>query len=54
MMLMCLMVSVTAALAQTKVTGIVVEDGTEEPIIGASVMITGTKKGVVTDIKGNY
>ena len=54
MMLMCLMVSVTAALAQTKVTGIVVEDGTEEPIIGASVMITGTKKGVVTDINGNF
>ena len=54
MMLMCLMVSVTAALAQTKVTGIVVEDGTEEPIIGASVMVTGTKKGVVTDINGKF
>ncbi|MCM1146290.1 MAG: SusC/RagA family TonB-linked outer membrane protein [Bacteroidales bacterium] len=42
------------ALAQTKVTGVVVEDGTEEPIIGASVMVTGTKKGVVTDINGNF
>lgn len=49
-MLLC----VGAALAQTRITGVVVEDGTDEPIIGASVMITGTKKGVITDINGNF
>ena len=41
-------------MAQTRITGVVVEDGTDEPIIGASVMITGTKKGVITDINGNF
>ncbi|MDE7088548.1 MAG: carboxypeptidase-like regulatory domain-containing protein, partial [Prevotella sp.] len=54
MMLMCLLVSVTTALAQTKVTGTVLEDGTDEPIIGASVMIAGSKKGVTTDINGHF
>lgn len=54
MMLMCLLVSVTTAVAQTKVTGTVLEDGTDEPIIGASVMIAGSKKGVTTDINGHF
>ena len=36
-----------------KVTGHVV-DAQGEPVIGASVIIKGQQKGVVTDIDGNY
>ena len=37
----------------TTVKGNVV-DKTAEPIIGASITITGTTKGSVTDIDGNF
>lgn len=43
----------TVALAQTKVTGKVV-DATGEPIIGASVMQKGTNNGSITDLDGNF
>ena len=37
-----------------EVHGSVVDDVTKEPLVGVSVMIKGTKEGVVTDEKGNY
>ena len=40
-------------MAQTTVTGNV-KDGTGEPIIGASVIVTGTSNGTVTDFDGNF
>ena len=51
--LACIVMS-SLAFAQTKVTGTVisVEDG--EPIPGASVLIEGTKTGVVTDANGKF
>lgn len=42
------------ALAQTKVSGTVVSQGDGEPIIGASVLVEGTKVGTVTDIDGKF
>ena len=39
-------------MAQTTVMGNV-KDGTGEPIIGASVIVTGTSNGTVTDFDGN-
>ena len=36
-----------------KVTGRVV-DSAGEPLIGATIMVEGSKDGVVTDIDGNY
>ncbi len=42
-----------AALAQTRITGIVV-DAQNEPIIGASIIIKGTSLGTVTDTDGRY
>ena len=36
------------------VTGTVVEDKSQEPLIGATVLEKGTNNGVVTDIDGNY
>ena len=51
--LACIVMS-SLAFAQTKVTGTVisVEDG--EPVPGASVLIEGTKTGVVTDANGKF
>ncbi|MCM1501119.1 MAG: TonB-dependent receptor [Bacteroidales bacterium] len=42
-----------ALLAQVKVTGKVVDE-TEEPVIGASVMLKGGTAGTVTDLDGNF
>ncbi len=42
-------------LAQTqKVTGTVVDADTNEPLIGVSVLETGTTNGIITDIDGNF
>ncbi|MBP3246826.1 MAG: TonB-dependent receptor [Prevotella sp.] len=43
----------TVMLAQNKVSGTVL-DATGEPLIGVSVLETGTNNGVVTDFDGNY
>ncbi len=40
--------------AQVTATGTVVEAGTEEPIIGASVVEEGTTNGTITDFDGNF
>ena len=42
------------ALAQTKVTGTVISQEDGEPIIGASVLVQGSKTGVVTDMNGHF
>ena len=52
-LLVCLLLSVTA-MAQTTVTGTVV-DQQNEPLIGVTVMVDGqTATGTVTDFDGNY
>ena len=38
----------------TKVTGVVIDADTDEPIIGASVLVKGTTQGTITDIDGKY
>ena len=38
----------------TKVTGIVIDADTNEPIIGASVLVKGTTIGSITDVNGRY
>lgn len=51
-LIMCLLaIQVNAQNSQLKG---VVEDTTGEPLIGASVVVTGTKTGVVTDIDGSF
>ena len=43
------------AFAQTGgVKGKIVEDGTDEPMIGVTVLVEGTSKGGVTDLDGNF
>lgn len=41
-------------LAQTEVTGTVISSEDGEPVIGASVLIVGTKTGTVTDVDGAF
>ena len=41
------------AFAQSKITGTVL-DSSGQPIIGASVLINGSKTGVITDLNGNF
>lgn len=45
---------VTAAFADMNVTGIVLDSGESEPLIGASVLVKGTTTGTVTDFDGNF
>lgn len=46
--------SIGLAFAQTNVSGTVISADDGEPVIGASVMIEGTKTGGVTDIDGHF
>ena len=52
--LVSMLCMVTTALAQTKVTGTVLSQEDGEPVIGATVMVQGDKKGTVTDINGKF
>ena len=50
----CLFLSIGFVMAQTKVTGTVISAEDNEPIIGASVIVQGTKTGVITDVDGKF
>lgn len=44
-----------SALAQSlSITGKVIDKNTQEPVIGASVLIEGTSNGTITDLDGNF
>ena len=49
-----LLLCVTAALAQTKVTGIVVSQEDNQPVVGVSVLVVGTNVGTVTGADGRF
>lgn len=49
-----LILCVGTSFAQGKISGKVVSQDDGEPIIGASVMVQGTKMGTVTDVNGNF
>ncbi len=44
----------SAAFAQSKVTGTVIDGSNGEPIIGATIKIKGGSNGAVTDLDGNF
>lgn len=54
MFLAGLFFSVGMALAQTEVRGTVTSSEDGQPIIGASILVEGTKTGTVTDVDGNF
>lgn len=54
-LLACLVLSTGLAWAQPNtVSGVVTDADTDEPVVGASVMIKGTGKGTITDYNGKF
>ena len=45
---------VSGVSAQIQVTGVVIDEVDESPLIGVTVMEVGTQKGVITGMDGNY
>ena len=54
MFLAGLFLSIGMVVAQTQVTGTVVSGEDGEPIVGASVKVSGTKTGTITDVDGKF
>ena len=54
MFLAGLFLSIGMAVAQTQVTGTVVSGEDGDPIVGASVKVSGTKTGTITDVDGKF
>ena len=54
MILTCLFLSIGMAFAQKKVTGTVMSQDDGQPVIGASVLVQGTKTGTTTNIDGQF
>ena len=54
--LACLLIGIGLAIAQTPktVTGLVIFEEDNQPIVGASVLIKGTNQGAVTDLDGKF
>lgn len=54
MILTGLFLCVGMAFSQTRITGTVMSSEDGEPVIGASVLVSGTKTGTVTDVNGKF
>ncbi|MEM9916838.1 MAG: TonB-dependent receptor [Bacteroidota bacterium] len=54
MLFMALIILPNLLLAQRSVSGLITDAETEEPLIGANVLITGTGQGTATDFDGKY
>ena len=52
--LLCLLTSSICIMAQRTITGTVTDQDTEEPLIGASIVLVGTSTGAVTDFDGKF
>lgn len=54
LLLACILVGIGSVMAQTKITGKVISSDDGQPIVGASVLVTGTRIGASTDVDGNF
>lgn len=54
MLLASLFLCMGAALAQMKISGTVISSEDGQPVIGASVVVTGTGQGTVTNLEGQF
>ena len=54
MLFVVLLLHVGAVLAQTRISGVVVADADNEPVIGVTVTVVGTKIATVTDVDGKF
>lgn len=52
--LACFALSLAGVSAQNTLSGKVTDAETQEPLIGANILITGTSTGTITDYDGNY
>lgn len=52
--LLCLLIGMSWASAQTKITGTVVSADDGQPVIGATVLVKGTSAGTITDANGLF
>ena len=52
--LLVLFAALFSVAANAQITGTVLEDATDSPVIGASVIEVGTTNGVITDFDGNF
>ncbi len=53
LVLLAMLISV-GVMAQREITGTILDDSTEETLIGASVLIKGTDTGTTTDVDGRF
>jgi len=53
-LLACLMLVMSAAFAQKKVTGTVISQEDGQPVIGATIKVVGSKTGTTTDVNGHF
>jgi TonB-dependent starch-binding outer membrane protein SusC len=54
LLLLLFAASSSFALAQRTISGLVTDEANGETLIGASVVVTGTTKGTLTDVDGKY
>lgn len=56
LLLTCLLMSIGLVIAQTpkKVTGVIISEEDNQPVVGASVLVMGTTMGTVTNIDGKF
>ena len=52
----CLLTGIGLVFAQTpkKVTGLIISEEDNQPVVGASVLVKGTTVGTTTDIDGKF
>ena len=53
-LLACFTALSSFAFAQRTISGMITDGDSNEPLVGASVVITGTTKGTLTDVDGKY
>jgi len=54
-LIVCMTLGITMLMAQgISASGVVISTEDGEPVVGASVVVKGTQKGVMTDIDGNF
>ena len=56
LLLACLLAGIGLVIAQTpkKITGSVISEEDNQPVVGASVLVKGTTVGTTTDIDGKF
>lgn len=56
LLLTCLLAGIGLAIAQTpkEITGVVISEEDNQPVVGASVLVVGTNIGTTTNVDGKF